>query len=79
MTIHTNKRGWRVFLIVDATGRYAHVRIQGSPDACIQQLEDAGCEVVEDQTVDYDGLPEEWDDTITLEQLITSTDFISHP
>lgn len=69
---------WHVFLIVDATGRYAWVRIQGSQDACIEQLEDAGAEVVEEQTEDYEGAPSTWEGTWTLQQLIDSTDFIPH-
>jgi hypothetical protein len=68
----------RVFLVVDATGRYAHVRMHGSKSECINALEDAGAEVVEEQTEDYEGEPSTWEGTCTLQQLIDSPDFIPH-
>jgi hypothetical protein len=46
-----------IALITDRTGRYAHV--WGSAPTWSQfhdQLEDAGCEVIEDQTIEWDGL-----------------------
>jgi hypothetical protein len=70
---------WRVFLIADASGRYAHVRMHGSKSECINALEDAGAEVVEEQTEDYEGEPSTWEGTCTLQQLIDSPDFIPHP
>jgi hypothetical protein len=70
---------WHVFLIADATGRYAHVRMHGSKSECINALEDAGAEVVEEQTEDYEGEPSTWEGTCTLQQLIDSPDFIPHP
>jgi hypothetical protein len=70
---------WHVFLIADASGRYAHVRMHGSKSECINALEDAGAEVVEEQTEDYEGEPSTWEGTCTLQQLIDSPDFIPHP
>ena len=44
-----------VALIADATGRYAHVYVPGRTwSTVIDQLEDIGCEVIEDQTSDYE-------------------------
>jgi hypothetical protein len=69
----------RVFLIADASGRYAWVRISGERSRCIDRLEDAGCEVVEEQTDDYDGPVSEWEGTCTLKELTSPTsNFIPH-
>ena len=44
-----------VALVADATGRYAHVYVPGRTwSTVIDQLEDIGCEVIEDQTSDYE-------------------------
>lgn len=57
-----------VALIVDAAGHYAFVVTKAKDwDEAIDQLEDIGCEVVEDQTDEYEG-----DD---LENLLTSREF----
>jgi hypothetical protein len=74
-----------VALIVDATGRYAFVLVEAeSWDKAIDQLEDVGCEVVEDQTMEYE--PEDFKSpetmkelgVCTISELINSTDFIAH-
>lgn len=71
-----------VALIADASGRYATVHDDATNwDSFCDQLEDVGCEVIEDQTEDYDGyLPEEYqeDGVVTVHQLLTNSDFISH-
>ena len=44
-----------VALVSDLTGRYANVLVQANTwDQAIDQLEDAGCEVIEDQSEDYE-------------------------
>ena len=44
-----------VALIADAAGRYAHVHVPGTNwNNVVNQLEDIGCEVVENQTDDYE-------------------------
>ena len=74
-----------VALVADATGRYATVYVPGrSWSNVIDQLEDAGCEVIEDQTVDYE--VEDFKDTEsmnevglwTLNDLINKTNFVPH-
>lgn len=71
-----------IALIADYTGRYAHVMVEAeSWDKAIDQLEDAGCEVIEDQTDDYEGYwPEDLRemDVLTIDQLLTTTNFVSH-
>jgi hypothetical protein len=60
-----------IALITDRTGRYAHV--WGSAPTWSQfhdQLEDAGCEVIEDQTI-------EWDGCTKMRSLRTACQFIS--
>jgi hypothetical protein len=57
-----------VALIVDAAGHYAFVVTKAKDwDEAIDQLENIGCEVVEDQTDEYEA-----DD---LENLMTSKEF----
>ena len=57
-----------VALIADATGRYAFVFVEASSwDEVVDQLEDIGAEVIEDQTDEYE------DDD--LENLRTSREF----
>ena len=71
-----------IALVADATGRYATV--YGTAPTLhkfIDQLEDLGCEVIEDQTEDYEGYWEEdmiEDGLISIHQLITDTDFVAH-
>ena len=74
-----------VALIADANGHYATVYVSGRTwDNVINQLEDIGCEVIEDQTGDYEitdftdkesmkeaGL---W----TIPDLVSKTDFVAH-
>ena len=71
-----------ISLVADATGRYAHVAVNATTwDDAIDQLEDAGCEVIEDQSDDYEGCwPEEFKDigVLTIDQLLTETNFVSH-
>lgn len=69
-----------VALVADHTGRYAHV--YGNANSWhqfIDQLEDIGCEVIENQTDDYDdfdpGVLKECG-TIPIDRLIKDTDFI---
>jgi len=75
-----------VALVVDARGRAANVLVKATNwGKAIEQLENAGCEVIENQTSEYD--PEELVTTemyeglgiITLEDLLQSTDFLPHP
>lgn len=71
-----------VALVTDGTGRYANVLVYaGTWHEAVDQLEDLGCEVVEDQSVDYeDCLPDEFTHlgVYTTEQLISNTDFVPH-
>jgi hypothetical protein len=72
-----------VALIADQTGRYGWVYVKANNwDTAVDQLEDLGCEVIEDQSDDYD-----FDDLLTkedrlevdvvdIEDLIKQTDFI---
>ena len=60
----------RVFLCVDATSRYISVRTTSTHKEGVNRIEDAGLEVVEEQTEDYIGTPvSEWDGTILLREL----------
>ena len=74
-----------VALVADATGRYAHVLVKAYTwDNAINQLEDAGCEVIENQTEDYDAEDFESKEAMqevglwTISGLITTTNFVSH-
>jgi hypothetical protein len=56
-----------VALIADATGRYAHAYVPGTTwSNVVDQLEDIGCEVVENQTDAYE--PEDFADSASLEE-----------
>jgi ABC-type sugar transport system substrate-binding protein len=71
----------RIALVTDRTGRYAHV--WGEPrtwNAFVDQLEDAGCEVIEEQTDDWEGATREeiMEDCVSVHQLLTDTDFVPH-
>jgi len=60
----------RVFLCVDATSRAIWIRTTSTHKDGVDRIEDAGLEVVEEQTEDYEGRPvSEWDDTILLREL----------
>jgi len=72
-----------VFLVADATGRYAHVYLQGrTSSTVIDQLEDSGCEVIEDQTNEYETedfvSPASLEEVgvVTLDQLLNQTTFV---
>jgi hypothetical protein len=71
-----------IALVSDLTGRYAHVEVHADTwDKAIDQLEDAGCEVIEDQSEDYEGcFPEELReaDVIPINELTISSDFVVH-
>jgi hypothetical protein len=69
-----------VALIADYTGRYLHVygTARTWPNF-VDQLEDLGCEVIENQSDDYEGyLPEEYEEAgaIPIGNLLTQTDFV---
>ena len=69
-----------VALIADATGRYAFVWVEAeSWDKAIDQLEDVGCEVVEDQTMEYE--PEDFESLETMKELgvCTISELINSP
>ena len=70
-----------VALIADDSGRYCHV--YGTADTWhnyVDQLEELGCEVVENQTDDYDiqdlGTIDDEIGVVPITKLLTSTDFI---
>jgi hypothetical protein len=74
-----------VALVADMTGRYAHVLVNANTwDNAIGQLEDAGCEVVENQTDDYE--TEDFKDQESMQEvglwsiseLISKTNFVSY-
>jgi hypothetical protein len=79
-----------VALVTDLTGRYANVLVQANTwDQAIDQLEDAGCEVIENQSEDYEEygigngllpLIEELKevDVIPINELTTHSDFVVH-
>ena len=63
-------KGAFVFLCVDASSRFISIRITGDRNSCISRIEDAGLEVAEDQTKDYEDTPmSEWTGTILLREL----------
>ena len=72
-----------VALTADATGRYCHVYGTAHTwhNYC-DQLEDLGCEVVENQTDDYDiqdlGTIDDEIGVVPINKLLTSTDYIAH-
>jgi hypothetical protein len=72
---------FKVALVADRRGRYAHV--WGEPrswDKFVDQLEDIGCEVIEDQTSDWDGCTrdEVAEDCMSVHQLLIDSDFVPH-
>jgi len=72
-----------VALVTDYTGRYAHV--YGNANSWVNylnQLEDIGCEVIENQTDDYDSFdPDDLKEcgVIPINRLVQDTDFVPHP
>lgn len=72
----------RIALVADCAGRYAHV--WGEPrtwDQFVDQLEDAGCEVIEEQTEDWEGSTRDeiLEDCLSVHQLINHPFFVPHP
>jgi hypothetical protein len=70
-----------IALIVDATGRYAHVWGEASSwDDFIDQLEELGAEVIEEQTSDWEGYTKEEidEDCISIGKLLIDTDFVPY-
>jgi hypothetical protein len=71
-----------IALITDSTGRYATVSVSANTwNNAVYQLEDAGCEVIENQSEDYEGcFPEELReaDVIPINELTSSSDFVEH-
>ena len=72
-----------VALIADVRGRYCHV--YGTANTwhnLVDQLEDLGAEVIEDQTDDYDiqdlGTIDDEIGVVSINKLLTSTYFIAH-
>ena len=70
-----------VALITDATGRYAHVYGNANSwSQFVDELEDVGCEVVENQTTEYDSLEDIEEDCVTIQQLTgKESTFIPYP
>lgn len=75
-----------VALVSDYTGRYAHV--YGNADNWgnyCDQLEDIGCEVIENQTDDYEDSLSQLDeqakelDIVSITKLVDDTDFVPYP
>lgn len=70
-----------IALITDASGRYAHVWGEvPSWSKFLNQLEDIGCEVIEEQTEDWEDSTEDEiaEDCLSVHQLLSDTDFIPH-
>jgi hypothetical protein len=70
-----------IALIVDWTGRYAHVWGEApSWNKFVDQLEDLGAEVVEEQTDDWKGSTQDEiaEDCLSIHQLLNDTDFVPH-
>jgi hypothetical protein len=71
----------RIALVADRTGRYAHIWTENCTwNQFIDQLEDIGCEVIEDQTEDWDGCSkaEVQEDCLSVHQLLNDSDFVPH-
>jgi hypothetical protein len=80
-SVHKLNMEFKVALVTDRRGRYAHVwGVPRSWHHFIEQLEDAGCEVIEDQTEDWEGCTrdEVAEDCLTVHQLLNETDFVYH-
>jgi len=70
-----------IALIVDRSGRYAHVWGEApSWNKFVDQLEDLGAEVVEEQTDDWKGRTQDKiaEDCLSIHQLLNDTDFVPH-
>lgn len=75
-----------VALVVDARGRSANVLVEATNwGNALKRLEEAGCEVVDNQTSEYDSedllTPESRAelDVIGINELLTDSDFLPHP
>ena len=68
-----------IALIADAAGRYAHIWSEARTwNQFVDQLEDVGCEVIEDQTIEWDGCSKEEiaEDCLSVHQLLNDSNFI---
>jgi len=68
-----------IAFIADATGCYAHV--YGNANSWHQfadSLENLGCEVIENQTDDYESIDEIKECCISINDLKASTDFVAY-
>lgn len=70
-----------VALIADATGRFAHVYGNANSwSQFIDELEDVGCEVIENQTEDYESFEDIQEYCVTIQQLTgKESNFIPYP
>jgi hypothetical protein len=72
----------RIALVADRTGRYAHIWSEARTwNQFVDQLEDLGCEVIEEQTDDWEGSSKDeiMEDCLSVHQLIHDSDFVPHP
>lgn len=70
-----------IALVADRSGRYAHVWGTAQTFALFHdQLEDIGCEVIEDQSIEWDGCTRDEiaEDCLSVHQLLNDSDFIPH-
>lgn len=70
-----------IALVADQNGRYAHVWGTAQTFSLFHdQLEDIGCEVIEDQTEEWDGCTRDEiaEDCLSVHQLLNDSDFIPH-
>lgn len=73
--------GLHIALVADRSGRYAHV--WGTARTFNQfsdQLEDIGCEVIQDQSIEWDDCTRDEiaEDCLSVHQLLNDSDFIPH-
>jgi threonine dehydratase len=74
-----------VALVADATGRYATVYVPGRTwSNVVDQLEDIGCEVIENQTDDYEAEDFKDEESMkevglwTISNLLSKTTFVAY-
>jgi threonine dehydratase len=74
-----------VALVADAAGRYATVYVPGRTwSNVVDQLEDIGCEVIENQTDDYEAEDFKDEESMkevglwTISTLLSKSDFVAH-
>ena len=70
-----------IALVADRSGRYAHVWGTAQNFALFtDQLEDIGCEVIEDQSIEWEGCTRDEiaEDCLSVHQLLNDSDFIPH-